>query len=51
MRCTMLIAMLCTFDRNGFSHHVTNTIGCATVRTNLNHTHLITVMYNMIELY
>ena len=26
-----LVAMLCTFDRNGFSHHVTNTIGGATV--------------------
>ena len=23
----MLVTMLCTFDRNGFSHHVTNTIG------------------------
>ena len=27
----MLVAMLCTFDRNGFSHYVTNTIGGATV--------------------
>ena len=24
-------SMLCTFDRNGFSHHATNTIGGATV--------------------
>ena len=47
----MLVAMLCTFDRNGFSHHVTNTIGGATVRTNLNYTHLITVMCNTLELY
>ena len=31
IRCTMLVAMLCTFDRNGFSHHVANTIGGATV--------------------
>ena len=23
----MLVAMLCTFDRNGFSHHATNMIG------------------------
>ena len=27
----LLVAMLCTFDRNGFSHHVTSTIGGATV--------------------
>ena len=47
----MLVAMLCTFDRNGFSHHVTNTIVGATVCTNLNYTHLITVMCNMLELY
>ena len=47
----MLVAMLCTFDRNGFSHHATNMIGGATVWTNLNHTHLITVMCNMLELY
>ena len=47
----MLVAMLCTFDRNGFSHQVTNTIGGTTVRTNLNYTHLITVMCNMLELY
>ena len=47
----MLVAMLCTFDRNGFSHHVTNMIGGGTVWTNLNDTHLITVMCNMLELY
>ena len=49
----MLVAMLCngTFDRNGFSHHATNMIGGATVWTDLNYTHLITVMCNMLELY
>ena len=47
----MLVAMLCTFDENGSSHHVTNMIGGATVRTYLNYTHLITVMCNMLELY
>ena len=47
----MLVAMLCTFGRNSFSHHATNMIGGATVRTNLNYTHPITVMCNMLELY
>ena len=47
----MLVAMLCTLDRNGFSHHVTNTIGGATVGKNLNYTLLITVMCIMLELY
>ena len=42
---------VCKFDRNGLSHHVTNMIGGATVGTNLNYTHLITVMCNMLELY
>ena len=46
----MLVAMLCTFDRNGFSQ-VTNTIGGATVWINLNYTHLITVMCIMLVLY
>ena len=40
-----------TFERNGFSHHVTNMIGGATVCKNLNYTHLITVMCNMLDLY
>ena len=39
------------FDRNGFSHHATNIIGGATVWTNFHYTHLITAMYNMLELY
>ena len=43
--------MLCTFDRNGFSHLATNMIGGATVQTNLTYTHLITVMCNISELY
>ena len=43
--------MLCTFDRNGFSHHVTNTIGGATVCKNLNYTQLITELCNKLELY
>ena len=47
----MLVAMLCKFDRNGFSHHATNIIGDATVWTSFNYTHLITAMYNMLELY
>ena len=47
----MLVAMLCIFDRNGFSHHAANMIGGATVSTNLNYTHLITVMFIMLELY
>ena len=47
----MLVAMLCTFGRNGFSHHATNMIGGAAVRTNLNYTHQITVMCNTLELY
>ena len=47
----MLVAMLCIFDRNGFSHHARNKIGGATVCTNLNYTQLITVMYYMLELY
>ena len=34
-----------------FSHHATNMIGGATVWTNLNYTLLITVMYNMLQLY
>ena len=47
----MLVAMLCIFDRNGFSHQAANMIGGATVSTNLNYTHLITVMFIMLELY
>ena len=47
----MLVAMLCIFDRNGFSHQATNMIGGATVRTNFSYTYLITAMYNMLELY
>ena len=47
----MLVAMLCTFDRNGFGHHATNMIGGATVWTNFKYTHLITAIYNMLELY
>ena len=47
----MLVIMLCTFDRNGFSHHAANMIDGATVLTNLKYTHLLIVMCNMLELY
>ena len=47
----MLVAMLYTFDITGFSHHATNMIDGATVWTKFDYTHLITVMYNISELY
>ena len=47
----MLVAMLRTCDTNVLSGHVTNTIGGATVLTNLIYTLLITFMCNIYELY